>query len=1348
MINVMNISLPPVGKRVWRPLGFAVATLLAAGMSAAPPPAAPASTQPAAIRVLDVKAHTVDFGEEILPIFRSNCIACHNARDSKASLVLETPKSIRTGGDSGPAVDLSTPEKSLLLTAAAHRDKPYMPPKNNKVGAEALTGEQLGLLRLWIAQGARGDDTIKSAPIAWQPLPPGLNPVLAVAISPDGQYAACGRANQIFIYDLPGKHLVTRLTDPSLTGASNGNRPGIAHRDLVQSLAFSPDGRTLASGGFRDVKFWQRPQPAVRVNLADARSKATGAVASSPDGKLLAAADADNVIRLYTLPSGKLAGELAGNRGAIVSLQFGSDASRLFSASADRSIREWDTVAGVEIARVDAPAPLTAMASLGNGAIVSASTDNALRTWGPLRAPRRIALADGVPAAVAVSQDRSRAAICDSQGKVRIFDLATLKPLSNVVAPAAKDLCFDATGKVLLVRAGDKLCTYDVESAKTLATIDVPAPAGAMALRPDGKQIAIGAADGSIRLVRPEAADEKSRNKTIKGDGKVITQLLYSRDGTVLFAAGDSGTLSGFGSEDGAQRFATPGGVAIYHLVLSPDGATLAGGGDDKLVHFWTAGGSPQAKQAITPLGGPILSLGFTADGKRVIATTAAGGAAVIDVEQGAPLGSVPGVGILIASAADIAIDAKDPKDKSDALVGVSGDGKSIAAWPLPIGKPLAASTTAASSLAANPAVATQFISGGSDGAVRLWDVSQGSPVRQWDLGGPVSTVAIRADGKRVAAGGPGKFARIWGVDDGREPVTVRVDREALQPVQDAERKLAYASGEAAHWNTELNDGKRRRESENESIARVTRANGRAVKALAEATKVNDARTAAKAEADKALADATAAVEAAKTKKEAADKAAVDAAKASDQMKAKADAARAAAQAAADAAAAATASPKAKEKAKSLAADLATADKAAADAATAARTATDAKNTSDSALSTATYRRRDAESNQTQRLSAFVEGQSGLERAQQTIASLKKAMNSGQTNLAKALADIDAATAALKTSEQSVTQAQARLEAARKAEAESGTPLSAVAFSADGGTLLTAGQDGAVRTWSADTGAPAETLHGHTAPALGVAGCADGSIISASADGTVKVWDTSGGWKLSRTLGAPDDTSPFAGRVECLAFSPDGSLLAAGSGVPSRSGQLTLWKTADGSLAREFKDAHSDSVMGVSFSRDGRDLASCSADKFMKVFSAADGSLVHVFEGHASHVLGVDFRYDSRMLVTGSADNLFKTWDLVDGEEKKIDNLQAFPLEVTSVHYVGYSDTVLLTIGDGTAREVRDTGGTIRELDTAGKCFLYAAAVTPDGQTAVAGGEDGMLRVWDLREGKLLATFPTPTPEK
>ncbi len=978
---------------------FSVVSFAAIVVNAAGP-----QTKPAVIPIVDVKDHPVDFAEEILPIFRTNCLACHNAKVSKASLILESPKSIRTGGDSGPSVSPADPMQSLLLSSAAHLDKPYMPPANNKVGAKPLTSEELGLIRLWIKQGAKGDETIKVAPIAWQALPDGLNPIIAVAISPDGQFVACGRANQIFIYDLPGKRLVTRLTDPSLLSPTTGKLPGTAHRDLVQSLAFSPDGRTLASGGYRDVKFWQRPEPTVRLNIVDAQVKAVNAVASSPDGRLIAAAGDDHLIRLYQLPSGKPAGELKGNSGPIVALRFAADATRLYSASADRSIRLWDTAAALEIAHVEAPTPPTALAVLGNGQFVTASSDNALRIWPALHAPDR----------------------------------------------------------------------------------DAPATA--------------------------------------------------------------------------------------------PTTAPVPGAATD-----------------------PKLALPF-----RVVA----------------------------------------------------------------------ASTTAIASLAANPAVPTQFVSSGADGAVKLWDAATGSLVRQWDLGGAVTAVAFRADGKRVAAGGAVKYSRIFSLEDGRDAVTVRADREALQPMHEAERKLAYATGEADHWQSELADANRRKESETDSIARVNRARTRATKALADTTKANDAKTAAKAEADKALADANAAAEAAKVKKDAA-----------------------------------------------------------------ASAAADVKAAADSALAVATVHQHEADARQREILRQFVEASSAFERAQQTMESLMKALTSGQTNLAKAIADIESAKSSQKSAAATVAGAQAALETARKAVEEAGSPAATLAFTSDGGTLVTAGLDAAVRTWSTETGAPVETLHGHAAPVLAVASGNEGAILSASADGSIKVWDTTGGWKLARTLGAPDGDSPLAGRVECVAFSPDGSVLATGSGVPSRNGELKIWKTGDGSLVREIKDAHSDSVMGLSFSRDGRLLASSSADKFMKVFAVADGSLVHTFEGHASHVLSVDFRYDGRMLVTGGADNQFKSWDLIDGEEQKLNGLAPFPLEVTSVHYVGYSDTVLLTTGDGVARLIKDTGSTLRELATGDKSYLNTSAATPDGTVAVAGGENGILHVWDPRDGKVLATF-------
>ncbi|MEO8497759.1 MAG: c-type cytochrome domain-containing protein, partial [Planctomycetota bacterium] len=209
----------------------------------------------------------VDFEKEILPILRRKCLACHNNTDAESDLVLETPQTILKGGSDGPSVVPGKALESLLLKAAAKQAEPFMPPADNDVGAKPLTPEELGLLKLWIDQGAKGEVTGAGATVQWQDLPPGVNPIYSIAISPDGQYAAAGRANQIFMYHVGSKREVGRLTDPSLVDPASGKQ-GISHLDLVQSLRFSPDSELLVSGGYRTVKFWKRDRNAHKLDFA------------------------------------------------------------------------------------------------------------------------------------------------------------------------------------------------------------------------------------------------------------------------------------------------------------------------------------------------------------------------------------------------------------------------------------------------------------------------------------------------------------------------------------------------------------------------------------------------------------------------------------------------------------------------------------------------------------------------------------------------------------------------------------------------------------------------------------------------------------------------------------------------------------------------------------------------------------------------------------------------------------------------------------------------------------------------------------------------------------------------
>jgi Planctomycete cytochrome C len=201
----------------------------------------------APIEIAEIKRESeVDFEKEILPIFRRNCLACHSATEAQSDLVLESPQTILKGGAEGPSVVAGNSAESRLLKLASRQKEPFMPPPDNDVKAKPLTPQELGLIKLWIDQGAKGEIKAGAGTIAWQPLPPGINPIYAAAITSDGQYAAASRANQIFLFHVPSKRELGRLTDPSLISGGIYSQPGVADLDLVQTLKFSPEGTLLS----------------------------------------------------------------------------------------------------------------------------------------------------------------------------------------------------------------------------------------------------------------------------------------------------------------------------------------------------------------------------------------------------------------------------------------------------------------------------------------------------------------------------------------------------------------------------------------------------------------------------------------------------------------------------------------------------------------------------------------------------------------------------------------------------------------------------------------------------------------------------------------------------------------------------------------------------------------------------------------------------------------------------------------------------------------------------------------------------------------------------------------------
>ena len=264
--------------------------------------------------------------------------------------------------------------------AASHQSDTVMPPRDNKVNASDLTPSSSA----WSKSGSIKAPKAKCTPPSdvWKPIPEVLQPVLAVAVTGDGQYAACGRANQISIYHLPSKQLVARLTDPQLIEGGLYQQPGVAHRDLVNSLAFNPDGTLLASGDYRQVKLWRRPRDVQKLTLGGTLGRSLQTLAVSPDGHWLAVARDDNEIKLFRLPEAKDAKVLMGHEKRITVLAFSPDGTKLASGAEDKSVRVWDVRDGELFARGSSPGEVRALAWVIDGTrIATSGPDSTIQLW-------------------------------------------------------------------------------------------------------------------------------------------------------------------------------------------------------------------------------------------------------------------------------------------------------------------------------------------------------------------------------------------------------------------------------------------------------------------------------------------------------------------------------------------------------------------------------------------------------------------------------------------------------------------------------------------------------------------------------------------------------------------------------------------------------------------------------------------------------------------------------------------------------------------------------------------------------------------------------------------------------
>ena len=364
-----------------------------------------------------------------------------------------------------------------------------------------------------------------------------------------------------------------------------------------------------------------------------------------------------------------------------------------------------------------------------------------------------------------------------------------------------------------------------------------------------------------------------------------------------------------------------------------------------------------------------------------------------------------------------------------------------------------------------------------------------------------------------------------------------------------------------------------------------------------------------------------------------------------------------------------------------------------------------------------------------------------LQKAEAELTAARRKHAGAQGNRELAVRDGTKAAERLLSVQAASIEADGKLataeESVKKLEEEAKTigsgAVRSLAISADGTTLAAGTQKMGVRFWSLATLQPLDTLQRGRDTAR-VVFTPNGDIIAAFADKSLSRFAPAS-WRKMRQIGDGTSAKPFSGRVLALAFHPRGGLLATGSGIPSRSGELKLWNVHNGTRQNEITKPHDDTITGLAFSPDGEQLATASTDRFVKIHRLDTGALLHKMEGHTNHVLDVAWSADGQTIASAGADKVTKLWSAETGKQTKSEG--GYRKEVTSIEFLGTSNALLSSAGDKTVKAAGQNLGGIES-------FIYTVTTPPDGRIIVAGGEDGFLRVWRAKDRKLLYSFPPP----